>query len=131
MNLDYKYFASTRDPIEIINKYRMRGFGTFLNAVEIIHLLRYSNKVSKWKELYNLNLKSKSSREHVRGNIKMGSGDDEGHMILRPRLYCAEYHTNPKIPYVDLEHQGYQNIALQKKSENGFAWCGKSRGAVA
>jgi hypothetical protein len=35
MNLDYKYFAGSQDPINIINKYRMRGFGCWLNMNEL------------------------------------------------------------------------------------------------
>ena len=54
MNIDYKYFAGTNDPIEIINKYRMRGFGTYLNDDEKVKLIDYSYKVNKWKEMYGL-----------------------------------------------------------------------------
>src|SRR6185437_9370946 len=31
VNINYKYFAGVRDPVEILNKYRSRGFGTLLN----------------------------------------------------------------------------------------------------
>ena len=34
MNIDYKYVCGTKDPVEIINKNRIRGFGTWLNAKE-------------------------------------------------------------------------------------------------
>lgn len=50
MNIDYKYFSGKKDPIDIINKYRMRGFGTFLNKQEIRDLLIYS-KETKWNNL--------------------------------------------------------------------------------
>ena len=43
MNIDYKYFAGSKDPIEIINKNRMRGFGTWLNETEIKNLIKYSS----------------------------------------------------------------------------------------
>ena len=39
MNIDYKYFAGSKDQIDIINKYRMRGFGTYLNAKEKMKLI--------------------------------------------------------------------------------------------
>jgi hypothetical protein len=59
VNLDYKYFAGSKDPIEIINKYRTRGFSVLLNAKEIIRLVEYSNMIPKWRELYhNFTLKS-------------------------------------------------------------------------
>ena len=47
LNMDYKYFAGSKDPIEIINKYRSRGFGTILNENEIKRLLEYSSVVPK------------------------------------------------------------------------------------
>lgn len=52
VNIDYKYFAGSKDPIEIINKYRMRGYTTLLNDSERIRLVSYSNKVEKWNKLY-------------------------------------------------------------------------------
>ena len=52
VNIDYKYFAGSKDPIEIVNKYRMRGFGTILNDSEINRLVKYSMLVPKWKKLY-------------------------------------------------------------------------------
>lgn len=59
MNIDYKYFAGSRDPIEIINKYRMRGFGTFLNDIEKSKLIEYSYKIDKWNKLYNIRITKK------------------------------------------------------------------------
>ena len=58
INIDYKYFAGSKDPIEIINKYRMRGYTTLLNDSERIRLVSYSNKVEKWDKLYGGILKS-------------------------------------------------------------------------
>ena len=37
--IDYKYFAGTYDPIEIILKYRSRGYGTYLNSSEKTHMM--------------------------------------------------------------------------------------------
>ena len=34
INIDYKYFAGSKDPIEIINKYRQRGYSLPLNDSE-------------------------------------------------------------------------------------------------
>ena len=37
VNMDFKYFAGKRNPYQIINKYRMRGFGTILNKrIEVL-----------------------------------------------------------------------------------------------
>jgi hypothetical protein len=53
MNIDYKYVSGTNDPMEIINKNRMRGFGTWLNETEIKDLIKYSLHVPFWYNLYN------------------------------------------------------------------------------
>jgi hypothetical protein len=73
MNIDYKYFAGSKDPIEIINKYRMRGYGTFLNDKEKIKLVEYSDAVEKWKKLYNLNKKNKFSVDKLFGGLSLDS----------------------------------------------------------
>lgn len=67
LNMDYKYFAGSKDPIEIINKYRSRGFGTILNENEIKRLLEYSSVVPKWKAKYDLNVKNQASVNSVLG----------------------------------------------------------------
>lgn len=53
-NLDIKYFASTNYPSEIINKYRQRGFGIFLNKKEKLKLMEYSFQNPFWKDQYNI-----------------------------------------------------------------------------
>ena len=86
--LDYKYFASIRDPIEIVNKYRSRGFGIILNDYEKLHMA-YFNSVKnekndvnlKWIDMYNVNLKSKNSVENIFGTKK--SSDD----IFKPSKF--------------------------------------------
>lgn len=70
MNIDYKYFAGSKDPIEIINKYRSRGFGTYLNNNEKAKMIEYSNMILKWKELYKLNLNNQTAYNNFFGNIE-------------------------------------------------------------
>ena len=85
--VDYKYFASIRDPIEIVNKYRSRGFGIILNGYEKLHMAYYnSSKLdtdvnSKWVEMYNVNIKIKQSVENIFG-VKKSS-----HEIFKPSKY--------------------------------------------
>ena len=50
-NMSFKYFAGKRSPYQIINKYRMRGFGTILNKREIKEFNEFIQK-SKWSKLY-------------------------------------------------------------------------------
>lgn len=52
MNMHYTYFSSATTPMEIINKYRMRGFGTILNKKEIRELFKYSCDNEYWRNLY-------------------------------------------------------------------------------
>jgi hypothetical protein len=73
MNIDYKYFAGAKDPIEIINKYRSRGFGTYLNYKEKMRMIEYSNLASKWKELYKLRPNNQNSINSFFGNIDISS----------------------------------------------------------
>jgi hypothetical protein len=87
INMDYKYFAGAKDPIEIINKYRMRGFGTILNDQEKLHLVDYSSQIPKWKNLYSVDVKNPESVKKMFGHL----GYD--HRIYKPRLFNSEnYH---------------------------------------
>ena len=73
MNIDYEYFAGAKDPIEIINKYRSRGYGTYLNQKEKMRMIEYSNLVSKWKQLYALNANNHNSINSFFGNIAISA----------------------------------------------------------
>ncbi len=80
LSTDYKYFASIRDPIEIVNKYRSRGFGIILNDHEKVHMVYYNGfkpkngKENKWINVYNINIKNKQSIESLFG--PRSSSDD-------------------------------------------------------
>jgi hypothetical protein len=61
-NIDYKYFAGTNNPIEIILKYLQRGYGTILNSNEIKKTIKYCYHIEKWRTLFNnFNINSKLS----------------------------------------------------------------------
>lgn len=55
INIDYKYFAGIRDPCDIINKYRSRGFGTIVTKHETIHIKHYLSSVNRWNAMYLIN----------------------------------------------------------------------------
>lgn len=80
MNIDYKYFASTQSPIHIINKYRMRGFGTWLNKSEIKDYIEYCKNDDYWKNLF---LDSKS----YLGTLQINNN------LFFPRLYNSEHYS--------------------------------------
>jgi hypothetical protein len=84
LSTDYKYFASIRNPIEIINKYRSRGFGIILNDDEKIHFAYYNSfkpdtdmsdskesesesTSNKWYLMYKVDIKDKSSINAIFG----------------------------------------------------------------
>jgi len=83
MNIDYKYFAGSRDPIDIINKYRMRGFGTWLNNDEKTILLKYSKNNLFWNNLYNIDFDNDFIK--INGYLNMN------HKLFHPRLHNMEY----------------------------------------
>lgn len=60
INIDYKYFAGIRDPIDILNKYRMRGFGTILNSNEKQHMIYYNSNVDKSGGMFKVDPKHAS-----------------------------------------------------------------------
>lgn len=54
VNIDYKYFAGSRDPIEIINKYRMRGYSVILNANEKKSILMYNKYIDNNNGMFKI-----------------------------------------------------------------------------
>jgi len=52
INIDYKYFAGVRDPIDIINKYRMRGYGVLLTDTEKKHMAYYNNHIKTFGGMF-------------------------------------------------------------------------------
>jgi hypothetical protein len=92
MNIDYKYFAGSTDPIEIINKNRMRGFGTWLNETEIKDFLKYSFKVPFWNNLYGGNPNTKLGITSSMGCLPLS------HKLFHPRMINAdEYYDAPPV----------------------------------
>ena len=88
LTTDYKYFSSIRDPIEIVNKYRSRGWGIILNDHEKLHMVYFNgtkkpDKENKWIDMYNINIKIKSSRDSVFG-AKLSSSE-----IFKPGKYFS------------------------------------------
>jgi hypothetical protein len=62
-NIEYKYFAGTKNPIEIINKYLQRGFGTILNGKEKDMLVDYNSSTGKWKEVFGIHRNRSAIKE--------------------------------------------------------------------
>ena len=103
MNLDYKYVSGQKDVLEIINKYRMRGFGTWLNKNEINKYLKYITKIPFWKNLYNY--EENTSPKNILSQLLPNN------RLFYPRLYNADYYLNSKPipfenPYLDILTSG-------------------------
>lgn len=99
INVEYKYFAGVRDPIEIINKYRMRGYGILLSDQEKKHMAYYNNKVKE----------SFGGMFHVAGTNKedinrMFGPRELSDKIYRPLVYTQKYpedtYGNPTLSYI-------------------------------
>ena len=106
MNIDYKYFAGSKDPIEIINKYRMRGFGTWLNTTEITTFVKYSSMVPFWNNLYNINLSNKTTLYNCLGPLPIN------HKLFYPRQFNFDLYTNSKIRPIPYD-EPYVNVSIR------------------
>ncbi|AVL94876.1 hypothetical protein ma490 [Moumouvirus australiensis] len=105
-NIDFKYFVGTSDPINIIDKYRKRGYGTILNKSEIKNYLSYIASFDKRIKSYQINITEDdvSSLKTIIGPL------DINHAFFKPRKFIAEdflmsnikpeYNT-PKLNYID------------------------------
>lgn len=91
INLDYKYFAGTVDPIEIINKYRIRGYSTILNDSEKIKFIKYILSVDKMKLMYN-NPSIRKQKE-IDGILGYFDINDK---FFNPREILSSYYLNIK-----------------------------------
>ncbi len=83
MNVDYKYFSSSTDPIAIINKYRMRGFGTWLNKKEIDIYIKYCHEVPFWQNIFNI--KDGRTIKECLGPLHIT------HRLFQPRQFCSKF----------------------------------------
>lgn len=99
INIDYKYFVSNKSPYDIINKYRMRGFGVLLNKTELEKYVKWSNEDLFWKKLY--------SNGKINGYLPIDS------ILFKPRLYNAEHFINSKS-IIDENEDSYNNIIINK-----------------
>lgn len=102
-NIDFKYFVGSRDPINIIDKYRKRGFGTIMNQIEIKQYLSYIIAVDNYKRAYGV--KDTSEIKNIMGNINVD------HDFFKPRKHLPEdYVPDPSISLV------YKNVSNMSTS---------------
>jgi len=108
MNIDYKYFAGCRDPIEIINKYRLRGFGTWLSGFEKKQYYSYSNKIPFWAQ---------SLKCSYNNNIIKNGAISISEMFFRPRLYQENSYINNNPVDLDARYGDELIITVEYKTQ--------------
>jgi hypothetical protein len=99
INIDCKYFVSNKSPWEIINKYRMRGFGTLLNKNELENFTKWSKEDLFWKKLY--------ATTKINGFLSIESS------IFKPRIYNTEHFINSKS-MIDVDDPEYKTININE-----------------
>lgn len=88
---DYRIMFGSKDPGEILNKYRMRGFGCILNDNELSQLIKYSEKVPFWKNLYMIDSKNKNSLLEFSKELGLSSS------LFQPRTLNSDHYKNSQI----------------------------------
>lgn len=98
VNIEYKYFAGVRDPIDIINKYRMRGFGILLSDQERKHMAYYNNHIQSFGGMFHV---SGTDKDDIN---KMFGAKELSYRIYRPLIYTQKLledtYSNPQISYI-------------------------------
>ena len=112
MNLDYKQSNTNKPMTEILNKYRLRGYGTWLNHLEKDNIHNYSKNTSKWNNLYELyeNNKFKSLSTSMFGPIELNN------RFTYPKLYNIKYES--KSNNIDFSNRYATNILTTSLHNN-------------
>lgn len=97
MNIDNKYIASKSDPLEILLKYRSRGFGAWLSHNQLKTIEKYTNAILYWKQLYIKPIDNKMGTI-----VKFKSALHLDNMCFFPRHNNKEY-------FLDLDSNSYNN----------------------
>jgi hypothetical protein len=101
-NIDFKYFVGKKDPVDIINKYRNRGFGTMMNSIEVKQVLAYILNMPHVKKMYQVT--GSNDVKNIIGPL------DVNHEFFKPRKNIPEdypvdpdiktNYLNPKLDYL-------------------------------
>jgi hypothetical protein len=94
IGIDYRYCSGKQHMVEIINKYRTRGFGTILNKTEKNIYIDYTRKKSKWNNLFGIHIDNKDS---ISKSLQFKGISSK---IYRPRFFCMDEYIN--CPPIDV-----------------------------
>ena len=104
-NVNMSYFHGKTNKYEIINKYRMRGFGTILNKTDITKIKKFIKENKFWRNLYNPKLE-------LNKDLKLGN------ILFQPRLRNIDAYNTSKYFldsfYQDLYHNKNMVLFLKK-----------------
>jgi len=103
VNIDYKYFAGIRNPIDIINKYRMRGYGVVLNSTERLHMIYYNNMINTCGGMFSMN--------------KNGTGSFGPQQIGKSIIYMTKAFTHRIDPANLYKTNEFEYISTQEELE--------------
>lgn len=95
VNIDYKYFAGIKDPVDILDKYRFRGFGILVNENEKKGITEYNATVQPYKDLYKVDMAKPDTVKQFYGSLELNDP--------RFRTGITQYGFNPN---------DYQNVAV-------------------
>ena len=101
VNIDYKYFAGSRDPIEIVNKYRMRGYSVILNPNEKKSIM-----------LYNKHIDTSNGMFKITQDSEAFGPKDLNNKIFKPIVFKLGV---PDEVYAVSKHKYIKNISDLKK----------------
>jgi len=88
INMDYKYFAGAKDPIEIIYKYMSRGYCMLLSNNEKEHMIQYSIDNKSNDGIYNI------TKTETNINELLGAK-----FIDNKIFHFGKYHKIPELVY--------------------------------
>lgn len=108
MNIDYKYITGTKDPISIIHKNRLRGFGTYANNNEKSLFVKYVENMPSLTKLYET-----QPNKMIIGSISINSS------FFKPREIIPEEYTDSSfVDTIDRYH--LSDIVYQLPTTNGI-----------
>ena len=101
INIDYKYFAASRNPVNIINKYIARGYSFIANDTEKKAILSYNQNIKDMNGMFSV--------ETAQEQFGTKTLDNK---IYRPGVYMAGL---PETFYKKSTHKYIQNIECLKE----------------
>jgi hypothetical protein len=108
MNTDFKYQSGNNDPIYIINKYKCRGYGIYLNKNEKKKFMKYIIESEFWNNLYNI-----SSYTNI--NNKIFNVTPFASKIFQPRLWNIDYYVSLNLEPIIQHEDNYEIVSVFNK----------------